>query len=62
MSRMGIIANVDECIGCHACEKICPTGAITVENNLARVDQEKCIRCGACVEKCPTHAIVDLGA
>lgn len=23
MSRMGIIANVDECIGCHACFIAC---------------------------------------
>ena len=32
-------------------------GAITVENNLSRVDPEKCVGCGKCVEKCPTKSI-----
>ena len=45
------------CIGCKKCEKICPSGAITVNNNLAHVDQEKCVNCQACVSECPTGAI-----
>lgn len=52
-------ANCDvACIGCRACVKVCPTEAITVTDNLARIDYEKCIQCGACVEKCPTGAII----
>lgn len=45
------------CIGCKICEKNCPAGAITVENNLAVIDNEKCIDCGLCVEKCPKKII-----
>lgn len=45
------------CIGCKKCEKGCEFGAITVENNLARIDYSKCTNCGKCVEGCPTHAI-----
>ena len=45
------------CIACRLCEKQCEQGAVTLENNLARVDQEKCVGCGKCVEKCPTKAI-----
>ena len=45
------------CIGCGICAKQCEQGAVTLENNLARVDQEKCVGCGKCVEKCPTKAI-----
>lgn len=45
------------CIACHICEKNCPSGAITVENNVARIDQEKCTHCGICVTKCPKKAI-----
>ena len=45
------------CIGCGICVKQCEQGAITLENNLSRVDPEKCIGCGKCVEKCPTKSI-----
>ncbi len=45
------------CIGCKKCEKNCPNAAITVENNLAHIDDEKCSGCGICLEGCPTGAI-----
>ena len=49
----------DQCIGCTACTKACPTNAITGEKRLAHlIDQEKCIRCGACIEKCKFNAII----
>ena len=46
------------CIGCMKCQKVCPTGAITVADNLSTIDYEKCIACGACAEACPTGSIV----
>ena len=45
------------CLGCKKCEMNCPTGAVTVTDNLASIDYTKCVRCIACAELCPTHAI-----
>lgn len=45
------------CISCMKCEKVCPTGAIKVNNNVARINLELCIGCRACVNECPVKAI-----
>ena len=45
------------CIGCMKCEKVCPTGAIKVVDNLARIDYDKCVGCVACSENCPVGVI-----
>ena len=45
------------CIGCKMCERVCEAGAVTVENNIAHIDQTKCTGCGACAEKCPKKII-----
>ena len=45
------------CIGCMRCVKACEHGAVTVENNLARVDYTKCTGCGKCHAVCPVKCI-----
>ncbi len=45
------------CIGCKKCERSCPHGAITVTNNLAKIDYDKCTGCGTCVDSCPTGCL-----
>ncbi len=49
------------CIGCRKCEKTCPYGAITVQDNLAKIDYEKCTGCGMCSEVCPVKCIARMG-
>ena len=44
-------------IGCMKCTKVCPEGAVTVENFCAKVDYDKCIGCGMCHEACPVKCI-----
>ena len=45
------------CISCRICQKNCPTGAITVDSFVARIDYSKCTGCNKCVDKCPRHII-----
>jgi len=47
----------ERCIGCGDCEEICPRGAVTVHDEVARLDYSKCIRCYCCQEVCPENAI-----
>lgn len=48
------------CIGCSKCFQICPFEAITMENNLAYIDDDKCRLCRKCVPVCPTNSIWEL--
>lgn len=45
------------CIGCKKCEKNCPEQAITVTDNIARIDYDKCTGCCLCVDQCPTGCL-----
>ena len=46
------------CIGCMACKKVCPAGAIVGERKNAHyIIVDKCIGCGACVDACPRDSI-----
>ena len=45
------------CIGCRLCTKQCESGAIEVNDNLAKIDYSKCVNCGKCAEKCPVKVI-----
>jgi ferredoxin len=48
--------NADECVGCGACEDVCPQDAITVDD-IAVIDADACVDCGACADECPNDAI-----
>lgn len=46
------------CIGCGKCVKVCAFDAITVDNNVAHIDESKCKLCRKCVAECPKGAII----
>ncbi len=53
----GPSACVYGCVGMGSCMRVCPFGAIVVENGLARVLENKCGGCGKCVLECPKEII-----
>lgn len=49
------------CIGCHACEAVCPQNCIDFSGTPAVIRQENCLHCGNCRKVCPQNAIVREG-
>ena len=48
---------VKGCIKCGTCKKVCPSGAIEINDSKFVIDLKKCIFCGNCTFYCPVKAI-----
>lgn len=53
-----------ECIGCGACESVCPAGAISMKEDIFEINPKTCNQCKGhsntpqCVEVCPTESCI----
>lgn len=45
------------CVGCHACEAVCPQSCIDFTGIPAVIRQENCLHCGNCMKVCPQNAL-----
>jgi UDP-glucose 4-epimerase len=56
MKGIEVKVNLDKCIGCGECIKVCAFQARKLVDGKAVIDQERCLGCGRCETACPTGA------
>lgn len=58
-NRGHIENNIDECILCGICQRVCPSNCITVDRKEGTWAYQpfECIICGVCVENCPKKSL-----
>jgi ferredoxin/bacterioferritin-associated ferredoxin len=52
---------IDEaCVGCNQCVNVCPSGALSMEGKIARLDEPRCVGCMKCVEQCIPYGAIEI--
>lgn len=50
--------DINACVGCKMCVKVCPHGVFEMQENKAAIANEvRCIECGACQLNCHYDAV-----
>ncbi|HKM40747.1 MAG: 4Fe-4S binding protein [Patescibacteria group bacterium] len=53
--------DINKCVACNMCAKICPDGAIQMKkikgNFKPKINYDYCKGCGLCAKECPVKAI-----
>jgi ferredoxin len=56
-SGLKLNVDLDRCVRCGKCERVCPSGAIMVDEDIFRVDSSLCDKCGCCIDGCREVAL-----
>ncbi|NLZ74627.1 4Fe-4S binding protein [Candidatus Falkowbacteria bacterium] len=57
------VINLNTCVGCSLCAKLCPEGCIEMKKQIktekikAKINYDYCKGCGLCAHECPVKAI-----
>ena len=58
MLKKKAIVNINECVACGSCVKVCPLNLINIEQGVfAKINLDRCVGCGKCAKTCPASVI-----
>ena len=57
MEHHKVMIDIDKCIGCGMCAKVCVAHNIAMKNKKAETVLDDCLMCGQCTAICPKKAI-----
>lgn len=56
-SLLRVKNDVEKCVSCGRCRKVCPMDVDMVDNSRKRLNGTECIICTKCIDECPTKSL-----